>query len=286
MGARAKVMTIFEQTDKKGSGLIKKKALAGVIEAVGGLERSQIEQLMQQVYPGPEDKVPYAKFVEHLFRLDQGKSEPALTITTSTSVADCAGDCPGLPNIGSVDLRAVFGCFDLQKLGRVSRDDVATIVHNRDSNQALVEISRDVPQLAALLGENTWHDAFSAMDIDGNEVVSWFEFLRYFAFQDHPAPIAAATARGKMLEEDLLAVFIFMDENRNGRLEKEELQKAASVDDAAFRLLQSRVPALKALLHPDSWERSFRALDTNRDGSVCWLEYTRFFRAMFNAMPG
>lgn len=262
--------------------MIRRKALAGVIEVVGGLDKEQAEQLMRQVYPGPEDKVPYAIFVEHLFRITQEEAEPVLT----RPVAAIGADCPGLPNIRTVDLRTVFRCFDVQKLGRLSKEDVATIVHNRDSNQALVELASSVPPLAALLGESTWLDAFHAMDIDSNGVTGWFEFVRFFAFPERPAPIAEATAGGKMIYEDLLAVFVYIDDDRDGQLGREELMHAATVDDAAFRMFQSRVPALKALLHPESWAQSLRALDTDKDGAVSWPEYSRFYRALFKAMPG
>eukprot|EP00747_Dinoflagellata_sp_TGD_P103310 gnl/TRDRNA2_/TRDRNA2_168919_c1_seq6.p1 gnl/TRDRNA2_/TRDRNA2_168919_c1~~gnl/TRDRNA2_/TRDRNA2_168919_c1_seq6.p1 ORF type:complete len:266 (+),score=51.65 gnl/TRDRNA2_/TRDRNA2_168919_c1_seq6:78-875(+) len=84
--------------------------------------------------------------------------------------------------------------------------------------------------------------------------------------------------------EDLAGVFSVIDRNGNGTLDKEEV--VAALRPPLVPELQEycrQMPCLAPLLNVDSWEKTFRTIDTNADNKISWIEFIRFFLATSNA---
>jgi len=162
-------------------------------------------------------------------------------------------------------LKIVFNSIDTGKNGSVSKLELSAALKEDHS-------------LAALVKEAGLNDVFFVLnELDTNEDhrVSWNEFQKHLlqaAVQEVKAEghIAAAErpANEKALEK-LKAVFISLDANADGAVNKEELAAKLNCDGCKEDDLTKLIK--HAGLNPDF--NLLDALDTNKDGQVTWDEF-------------
>jgi len=229
--------------DKQGNGRISKDLLLKVLSRITDqFDSSALELFMNVNFPS--DTMPVVAFLDFIFQR-----------------------FPGIPGAEDTDLSAIFQCIDKNGNGLLEKQEVLNAARGADQN--LRDLCQQVPSLAAFLDVQQWEAAFNQMDTNADGVVSWFEFLKFFAQSGRG--IAGPSAE----QEDLVAVFMCLDTNRNGALEKSEVM--AAVEDGAVTEMCQQLPALRPLLQLDSWKATFEALDTNTDGVISWAEFLAFF---------
>jgi len=167
-------------------------------------------------------------------------------------------------------LSAIFACIDTDGNGLLQKEEVLAAIKNAD--EGLLEYCRQIPGIMPLLDSERWESAFMAIDTNEDGMVSWFEFVRFFA-----EPAGATPRKDDSRYADVLAAFFCMDQNKNGFLEKEEVCNVMRDESSSFRSYVAQMPSLFPLLGFETWEEQFKALDTNQDGRVCWHEFCSFF---------
>lgn len=235
------------RADSTGKGHVKSKLLARILQGITNppLPSSQIEEFLAATFP--MDDVPINAFLDFIFQR-----------------------FPGLPGAQDVDLGAVFKCIDTNGNGELDKQEV--LVAASSGNQALKDLCAQIPSLRGFLDTQKWEKAFKEMDTNSDGVISLFEFIQFFA------QTGKGTKNGGGIEqEDLVAVFMCIDKNKNGLLEKGEVLDAVNGGDPALKEFCQQLPMLKNLLQPDTWKASFEALDTNTDGVITWTEFIDFF---------
>merc|ERR1712217_468837 len=168
----------------------------------------------------------------------------------------------------------VFASIDTNENGVLEKEEVLAVARN--ASEPLKEFCRQVPSLQHFLEVDSWESRFKEMDTDKDGVISWFEFLRFFSWIGSASLPPASTTL--IPAEDLIALFVCLDKNKNGSLEKEEILSAVTQKDPGLVEYCRQVPAMQPLLAADKWEESFRKLDTDQDGKVSWHEFMNFFR--------
>jgi len=232
--------------DTSGNGRISRDMLLKVLQKIADppLPSPALEQFLNDTFPA--DSIPIAAFLDFIFQR-----------------------FPGLTGAEDIDLSAIFQCIDKNGNGFLEKQEVLAAASGTDRN--LVELCRQIPSLNAFLDVGRWEKAFMDMDTNEDGRISWFEFLRFFAQTGR----AAGESRN---QEDLIAVFMCIDTNRNGFLEKNEVLAAVnSTENSALKEFCQQVPTLLPLLQLDTWQSAFEALDTNTDGVISWAEFSTFF---------
>lgn len=258
------VLDVFQRHDVTGSGFIERDLLAAVLDKIVSAKSINTEKLLAAVCPADQATLDYRAFIKAVF-FEMGEAS-----------------FPGLPGADLSDLQTTFACIDANNNGQLDKEEVLAAVRGEGSQgESLAELVRQLPALEPLMAMDTWEAAFQGMDTNRDNVITWFEFLKFFSADAKPAfhpPVGLArTLSNGVPEEDLLAVFACIDTNGNGTLEKDEVLKAAGGSDPALVDFCNQVPSLRPLLQPERWQDAFRALDTNGAGCISWFEFTRFF---------
>lgn len=180
---------------------------------------------------------------------------------------------PGLGGAEDLDLSAIFQCIDKNGNGFLEKEEVLAAANGLD--KSLTDLCEQIPALWSFLDVGRWENAFRDMDTNQDGKISWFEFVSFFAQSGRTA---------KSEQNDLIAVFMCIDKNQNGVLEKNEVLAAVNSQDSGLKEFCAQVPCMLPLLQPASWETSFNALDTNADGMISWYEFVSFFESVCN--PG
>jgi Ca2+-binding EF-hand superfamily protein len=241
------IRTSLAKADSTGKGHIKYQLLVRILQGVTNppLSSSQIEEFLAATFP--MDDVPISAFLDYIFQR-----------------------FPGLPGAQDVDLGIVFKCIDTNGNGELDKQEVLAAVSS--GNQDLKDLCAQIPSLQGFLDVQKWEKSFKEMDTNSDGVISLFEFIQFFAQK------GKNTKEGSGVEQqDLVAVFMCLDKNKNGSLEKGEILDAVNGGDLALKEFCQQLPILKNLLQPDTWKASFEALDTNTDGVITWTEFIDFF---------
>lgn len=243
-----RVKSALGRADKRGNGRISKELLVKVLQEISGeqLSSDSLNEFVETIMNTQGNTIPISAFVDFVFQR-----------------------YPGLPGAEDIDLSLVFECIDKNGNGVLEKQEVIAAAQAKE--QGLTQLCQQIPCLKAFLDVDKWQDQFNAMDTNSDGVISWFEFVNFFA---HSGTRSASASNEY---EDLLAVFACIDRNGNGALEKNEVLAAAESQDSTLRDFCQQVPALKPLLSADSWRKAFDDLDTNKDGVVSWHEFAAFF---------
>lgn len=235
------------KADSTGKGHVKNQLLVRILQGVTNppLPSPQVEEFLAATFP--MEDVPINAFLDYIFQR-----------------------FPGLPGAQDVDLGIVFKCIDTNGNGELDKQEVLAAAST--GNQDLKELCRQIPSLQGFLDVQKWEKSFRDMDTNSDGVISLFEFIKFFAQTGKGAKNASGIEH-----QDLVAVFMCIDKNRNGVLEKSEVLDAVNGGDPALKEFCQQVPILKNLLQPDTWKASFEALDTNTDGVITWTEFIDFF---------
>jgi Ca2+-binding EF-hand superfamily protein len=232
------------KADATGRGRISKDLLIQILQRVSNtsLDASALEQFLNSTFPS--DIVPIAAFLDYVFQR-----------------------FPGLEGAQDADLSAIFQCIDKNGNGFLEKEEVLAAASSTDSTLSF--LCSQIPALGAFRDVGKWEKAFKSMDTNDDGVISWFEFLQFFTNSGGPS--------AGNDQEDLVAVFMCIDKNGNGLLEKNEVLAAVTSGDSALMEFCSQVPALMPLMRLETWKASFEALDTNTDGVISWYEFSAFF---------
>jgi Ca2+-binding EF-hand superfamily protein len=234
------------KADTTGKGHIARDVLIKILEKVADLTLTSpdLERFVSSTFG--QEHVPIAAFLDFIFQR-----------------------FPGLKGAQDVDLSAVFQCIDKNRNGFLEKHEVVAAANSADSE--LVHLCQQIPSLQPFLSVEKWEKHFLDMDTNEDGKISWFEFVRFF--------LNAGACEAQASEDaDLVAVFVCIDKNRNGSLEKAEVLAAVNSDDSGIQEICNQIPALLPLLKKDSWQAAFENLDTNADGMISWHEFSTFFK--------
>ncbi|GMN62476.1 hypothetical protein TIFTF001_031562 [Ficus carica] len=150
-------------------------------------------------------------------------------------------------------IRSVFEQYDEDSNGTIDRE----------------EMKKCLQQLQLRLTEEEIDDLFHSCDIDGSEGIQFNEFIvllcLIYVLKDQPSSSNTTSKMGSpQLEatfDTIIEVFLFLDKNGNGKLNKKDMVKALSDSSTSGR-------------SPAHISRSrFREMDWDRNGHVSFREF-------------
>jgi Ca2+-binding EF-hand superfamily protein len=147
--------------------------------------------------------------------------------------------------------------------GNIAKDELLWCIENDENVQMLM---RSDPALTLLLDISRYSIDFLSMDSDGDGTVNFEELLHF-----------CGILRSRTLDRKNLTVRLFklIDADNNGDIDKEELMLAI-VNKPEVVLHLKNSGALKGLLHPRTYQKTFASMDTNNDGVISLEEMLSF----------
>mmetsp|Transcript_1778 Transcript_1778/g.3034 ORF Transcript_1778/g.3034 Transcript_1778/m.3034 type:complete len:257 (-) Transcript_1778:87-857(-) len=250
-GSYGPIRDVLMLADPSGKGLIEKDILVKVLQSLGDtpLTTTSLDGLLECACPKNGDEVPIRLFLDYVFQR-----------------------FPGLPGAEDTDLSAIFELIDKNGNGVIEKSEVLRAAQSPDDS--LTALCTQIPCLMPFLDARQWERAFKSMDTNEDGVISWFEFVHFFAHSGRPCKNANDAEK----VSDLSALFSCVDRNSNGVLEKSEVLAAVNSQDSSFRDFCKQVPSVLPLLNSESWQQAFEKLDTNADGLISWAEFIAFFK--------
>jgi len=236
--------------DPSGKGLMERDLLIRIFQSLGdgSLTTLALERFLEYACPKNGDAIPIRLLLDYIFQR-----------------------FPGLPGAKDTDLSVIFELIDKNGNGTLEKSEVLRAAQSPDEN--LTAVCSQIPCLKPFLDVQQWESFFLSMDTNADGVISWFEFVHFFAHSGRPCKHIDDSEK----HADLMAVFTCIDKNQNGVLEKAEILTAVNAQDSSLRDFCQQVPSVLPLLNSSSWQVAFENLDTNADGLISWTEFIAFF---------